>query len=668
MWTTGRRCLRRVLPAAFAGAAIVLAGPPAAAGAQPSSPPPAKQAALTAAPFGSYVPGEILVEFGSAVGRGELRVIAGDIGGRLARRLPATELSGGRELVVVRSTELSTDELLAAYAADPRVTRLSRNYYRRACEVTPNDPRYGELWGLPQILAPAAWTATTGGAGLVVAGIDSGVDYLHPDLAANMWHNPGEIAGNGIDDDANGYIDDVYGIDAATGSGNPYDSDGHGSHTAGTTAAVGNNGIGVTGVAWSAQIMALKFITNGNGTEADEITCLNYAINEKLKHGVNVVAVNASFGGSSANALEYDAIARAGAAGIVVCAAAGNGGNDSVGDDNDASPFYPASYDLPNVIAVAATDKSDALTRFSNYGLASVDLGAPGLGILSTWPAGAYQMLNGTSMATPLVTGAVALCAALHPEESAAQRATRIIAGVAPVAALAGKVASGGRLDLQAALNGSAAMDDDDIPGVALPASPFIGLVDACSDAHDVYAIRLQTAHAVRFTVRGPAGTNFGLRLFSPDSTTLDGGRVVAVATGDAYPDRFTYVPPRTGTYYLDVVALSGGGRYTVSYQFDTVGPVYKAKSASVVSGRICRLDYFVGDSLSPKATTVLRILTRDGKVKKTFRWGLRTVNVWRFTAWRCPLPRGTYGIVVTGRDLAGNPQSVSGSATLRVQ
>lgn len=663
LWKTVARPLLLGLACGAAVAALGLAGPPAAAGALPLGVPEAKEAALAPAPAGSYVAGEIIVEFGAAVGRERLGDTARALGGRVTRRLPATPLAEGREIVVVRSTERTTDELLAAYAADPRVRRVSRNYYRRLTDVTPNDPRYGELWGLGRILAPTAWSTTTGAAGVVVAGVDSGVDYAHPDLAANMWHNPGEVPANGLDDDANGYVDDVYGIDATTGSGDPRDLNGHGSHTAGTMAAVGNNGIGVTGVLWQARIMALKFISGNIGTEADEITCINYAVNEKLAHGVNVAVINASFGGPSANALEYEAIKRAGQAGIVVCAAAGNDGVD-----NDGTPFYPASYDLPNIIAVAAFGTNDALAAFSNYGRQSVDLAAPGVGILSTVPNGGYTVLNGTSMATPHVSGAVALCASQIPGETAAQRAERVAVNVSRVASLATTLASRGRLNLPAVLTARAPAADDQVPGVALPASPVRARLAAGADDHDVYAVPLRAGQAFQAVLTAAASANVDLRLLAPGSASVAGGAVVAAARLTTYPDQFVYVPAQSGTYFLDVQAVKGTGRYSVAWKYDTVGPVCRATSVTVARGRTCSLRYYVGDAMAPRATTELRITTLSGSVKKKFSWGLRTDNVWRSQAWRCTLPRGTYRILVSGRDTAGNTASHVGSATLRVK
>jgi subtilisin family serine protease len=226
----------------------------------------------------------------------------------------------------------------------------------------------------------------------VLAVIDTGVAYNHGDLAANMWRNPGEIAGNNIDDDNNGYIDDVYGYDfAADRFGNqdsdPMDIDSHGTHVAGTIGAVGNNGKGVCGVSWQVRVMALKaFRPDLHIFDSDCIEAIEYAVKMKREYGVNLVAINASFGGGGEDQLQKDAIAAAGDQGIAFVCAAGNDGGD-----NDAAPFYPAGYDLPNIVAVAATDVDDLLATFSNYGANTVDLAAPGVGILSTVPSGKGQ-------------------------------------------------------------------------------------------------------------------------------------------------------------------------------------------------------------------------------------------------------------------------------------
>ncbi len=346
-----------------------------------------------------YASGEVLVRLRAGTSLSSKKALARSLGAAGFRDLRVRALlPRGERILLYRSGALTGDALVRSALRDPSVIAASLNYRRDAAAVTPNDPLFPQLWGLhntgqtgaaagADISAPEAWGTTTGRADVVVADIDTGVAYDHPDLAANMWHNPGEIPANGSDDDGNGYVDDVYGINAITGSGDPYDDNGHGTHTAGTAAAVGDNGIGVTGVAWQARIMALKSIpADGSGWDADAIACIDYVVNEKLRHGVNVVAINASWGGGGYNAVLRTAINAAGAAGIVFCASAGNGGDDGIGDDSDTTPQYPSSYDCSNIIAVASVNSDDLMARSSNFGVKSVDLAAPGVGIVSTVP------------------------------------------------------------------------------------------------------------------------------------------------------------------------------------------------------------------------------------------------------------------------------------------
>ena len=366
-----------------------------------------------------YVPGQAIVRFRDDVSLAAATRLATDNGARVTDLLPRAP--GGGRTAVVSSASLSTAELIDELRADPRVDRAEPDYLLHL-DATPNDPDLPSLWGMTQIRMPGAWDLSTGSSSVVLASLDTGVDYTHPDLAANMWHNPGEIAGNGLDDDGNGYVDDIYGIASASDAvdpSDPMDVQGHGTHTAGTMAGVGDNGTGVAGVAWHASIMALRFFdASGLGATSDAIACIDYVITMK-ERGVNVVAINASWGSSENSAFLRWAIEAAGDAGIIVVAAAGNGGGDKIGDDNDTVPYYPASYDCANIIAVAASDAADALTEFSNYGAASVDLVAPGIDIWSTVPTAmvpaGYAFKKGTSMAAPHVTGTIALCAALYP-------------------------------------------------------------------------------------------------------------------------------------------------------------------------------------------------------------------------------------------------------------
>jgi len=335
----------------------------------------------------------------------------------------------------------SVVDAVAALSRNPNVVYAEPDYVVLAI-ATPNDPFLGQLWGMAKINAPAAWDVSTGSANVVVGDIDTGIDSTHPDLAANVWVNPDEVAGNNVDDDSNGYVDDVNGWDFVSNDNNPMDDHGHGTHTSGTVGATGNNGVGVSGVNWNVRVAALKFLNaQGSGSTSNAILALGYATAKGMR------VTNNSWGGGGFSQGLYDAIANARNAGSLFVAAAGN---SSFNDD--VLPFYPASYSLDNVIAVAATTSTDGLASFSNYGASSVDLGAPGAGIISTVPGNAYESWSGTSMATPHVSGAAALLLAAHPSWSYAQVRDRIFCTARPLAALSGKTVTGGMLDLGAAL------------------------------------------------------------------------------------------------------------------------------------------------------------------------------------------------------------------------
>ncbi|MEI8228688.1 MAG: S8 family serine peptidase [Planctomycetota bacterium] len=323
----------------------------------------------------------------------------------------------------------------------------------------PNDPSFSRLWGLDNtgqtgglanadIDAPAAWDVTTGSRSVVVAVIDTGIDYNHPDLAANVWRNSRETMGDGVDNDGNGYIDDVYGWNFANNTANVFDDNSHGTHVAGTIGAVGNNGSGITGVNWQVSIMGLKFLdSSGSGTTSAAIAALNYATMMRRTYGVNIVATNNSWGGGGASTALRDAITAGGNAGILCIAAAGNesSNNDSVGS-------YPANSVGTFGISVAATDSSNRLASFSNYGATTVQVAAPGVGIYSTTPNNTYASYSGTSMATPHVAGLVALMAAANPQANATQIRSTILSTVTPVSGLAGKCSTGGVINAAAAV------------------------------------------------------------------------------------------------------------------------------------------------------------------------------------------------------------------------
>lgn len=367
-------------------------------------------------------------------------------------------------------------QLVDDLSALPQIRYAEPDYIMQV-DRTSNDPRFSEQWGYnntgqtggtpdADIDLPEAWDRFTGSSQTVIAIVDTGVDYNHPDLRANMWVNPGEIAGDGIDNDGNGYIDDIYGIDPGSGDSDPMDEDGHGTHVAGTTSAVGNNGVGVSGVNWNAKIMALKGADASGGLpQSATIEAMYYMVTMKTKYGVNIVVSNNSYGGSGFSQASHDAIAASIGAGIVFVAAAGNSGTD-----NDVTGSYPSGYDLPGIISVAATDHNDRLAGFSQYGLTTVDVGAPGVAILSTTLGGGYGLLQGTSMASPHVAGVVGLLAGAVPGASVAALKSAILLGADPIASLSGKVVSGARLNaakslviMQAGLAGPLLSTDVDI-------------------------------------------------------------------------------------------------------------------------------------------------------------------------------------------------------------
>ncbi|MDH3604898.1 MAG: S8 family serine peptidase, partial [Candidatus Tectomicrobia bacterium] len=332
--------------------------------------------------------------------------------------------------------------------------------YKLHINVAPNDPRLSELWGLhntgqsggthdADIDTHEAWDIGTGDSNIVVGVIDTGVDYTHADLASNLWVNPGEIPGNRMDDDGNGYVDDIYGIDCVNNDSDPFDDHHHGTHVAGTIGAVGNNAIGVVGVNWQVKIMVLKFLgADGSGWTSDAIECLEYANMMKTNYGINLKLTNNSWGGFGFSQALYETIEASGDAGMLFVAAAGNESSDA-----DEFPSYPSGYDLPNIISVNATTRNDNLAWFSNWGVTSVDLGAPGQDILSTLPGNMYASFSGTSMATPHVAGAAALLWTQHPDFDFHGIKETLVSTVDPVLDLAGLVVSGGRLNLYAALS-----------------------------------------------------------------------------------------------------------------------------------------------------------------------------------------------------------------------
>lgn len=376
-------------------------------------------------------------------------------------------------LVVLEKPELQTrqqaegaeDELAQEIVAEIERLKATGLYeyvepdYNRKPSLEPNDLQYrnGTLWGLKNsgqfggvpgadINAVSAWDLSTGSTNIIVAVIDTGVNYNHVELRPQMWVNPGEVAGNGIDDDLNGYVDDIYGIDAIVRNGDPMDDDGHGTHVSGTIGAAANDGNGHVGVAWKVRLMGLRFIGAFGGSISDELACIDYAVANGAK------IINASYGSQQFSQAEYNAINTARSKGVLFVAAAGNDGTD-----NDSIPHYPSNYDLDNLVSVAALDRRDRLAVFSNYGRVSVDIGAPGVDIYSTWIGSdrAYNIISGTSMATPHIVGGAAVLWSVNTNLGYAEIRQRLLTGTTKIPALTGRTTTEGRLNLFRAMAGN---------------------------------------------------------------------------------------------------------------------------------------------------------------------------------------------------------------------
>lgn len=390
-----------------------------------------------------YAPGEVLVRFRDGIftesgdlKRHEAGVVSAALEAakvRLVRWYPAVKVYRA-QLAGARSVE----EAVAALRRRPEVLYAEPNYLRRAVSVTPDDPYVSQQWGLSAVHMGEAWTVTVGSPQVALAVVDTGMDTRHADLKANVWRNPGEECGNGIDDDRDGYVDNCFGINVIENSGEVSDPEGHGTYVTGIAAAVGDNGVGIAGVAWRGAVMAIKYLGPSGGTVADFLEAVDFA----RRRGVRVM--NLSFGSYSPSQAEQDAIASS--TGILFVAAAGN---DRL--NNDLEPFYPGSYDLPNVISVAASTVNDAPAFFSNYGVQSVHLAAPGVNIVGTEPGDGYETGSGTSAATAFVSGAATLVLSRNPSMSPSEVKHRLLR-TADVSPFLDKILTRGRLNVFRAL------------------------------------------------------------------------------------------------------------------------------------------------------------------------------------------------------------------------
>ena len=418
---------------------------------------------LANAQEGTYKEGEIIVKFRAGTRTASSVKVHQAVGASLLRGL---SLIGAEHLKLPGG--LSVRDAINRYMQDPDVEFAEPNYIRSIRSTVPNDPLFSMQWALKNTVATGAdikmtqaWDIARGDGGTVIAVIDTGIDYTHPDLAANVWSNPGEAScSSGADNDQNGLVADCRGWNFVGKNNNPMDDNGHGTHVSGTIGAVGNNGLGIAGMIWNVKIMPLKVLdSQGIGTVADEVEAIQYAISKGAR------IINASFAGDAFSNTESAAISAANSAGILFVTAAGNGDINSSGSNNDVKPVYPGNYNLPNIISVAATDQADSKALFSNYGLKSVHVAAPGVSILSTVPPGlrflfcggsplpGYEYCDGTSMSAPHVSGLAGLLSGYYKNFTYSQVRATIIRYVDSLPSLQGKTVSGGRINAYSALS-----------------------------------------------------------------------------------------------------------------------------------------------------------------------------------------------------------------------
>jgi subtilisin family serine protease len=539
-----------------------------------------------------YVGSQVIVHFRGAAADSALADVLQRGRLKVHRHFQTEEMKRARQPgITVAWSGGSVRETIARLRGHPAVEFVEPNWVYTH-QATSNDPYFtgGSLWGMagdqstPSNVygsqAAEAWAAGyTGSRSVVVGVIDQGMQDTHPDLAPNIWTNPYDPV-DGLDNDGNGFANDTHGWNFVGDSNQVYTSgeDSHGTHVAGTIGAVGGNGAGVAGVNWLVTIISTKFLGPNGGTTADAIAAVDYYTGLKRKHPeMDIVALNNSWGGGGYSQALHDAILRAAKAGILFVAAAGNGDAAGKAVNNDTTPFYPAGYSTAvgtttessagyeAVIAVTAISSTGTQPAWANYGAKSVDLGAPGASIVSTVPTGTYASYNGTSMATPHVTGAAALYASTHPTASALDIRNAILGSVTATTSLAGRTVTGGRLDIGRLMSAV-------VPPPTPPAAPT-GVSATAGDA------RVTVAWS---SVAGATGYNV-------KRSTTSGGPYSTIVAGSAAT---SYVDTSLGngtTYYYVVSAANTGGESPNSAQVSAtpVSPLPAAPSgltATVVS------------------------------------------------------------------------------------
>src|ERR1700682_2744716 len=496
---------------------------------------------------GEYVAGELLIGFAAGASSQDEDSAARSVGAYNSTSVT----SSVRKLRLGKGNEAAA---ISALLKQSKVRFAEPNYIVHTTLI-PNDPSFAQLWGLrntgqpvnsapggtpgADISATAAWDVTTGSRSVVVGDVDTGIDYNHPDLAANVWNNPGTVGGCAAG---------THGYNAITRTCNPMDDNNHGSHTAGTIGAVGNNGVGVVGVNWISSLMGLKFLdASGSGTTADAITAIDFAVQAKIG-GVNVRALNNSWGGGAFSQALLDEINKAGANNILFVAAAGN----SSLNHGTTPTHYPCDYNAANMICVAASDQTDTLAYFSDWGSTTVHLAAPGTDILSTIAASQYAYFAGTSMATPHVTGAVALILAACPAWTNAQVKAAILNNVDYPPGLAGLTVTGGRLNVNKAIRTCA----PPTPDFGLSVRPSSQTVT--QGASTSYTVTVTPSGgftgAVTLSVSGLGGGAAGS--FSPNPTTSTNTSTLSVTTTTT---------AATGSFPFTITGVSGALTRTTS-------------------------------------------------------------------------------------------------------